>query len=102
MKEQNNRQVKRLTSITVTGLILVAVPVSSVLIMLIYSLFRNAERVVVTSAEGPSTVYLDSCGIPTEVFFIIVAVLFLSGIILLSWVGFRRFRREDRQQGEKK
>ncbi len=89
MNEQNNKQDKRLTAITVTGLILVFAPVSSVIITLMYSFFRNIEKRVQPAIGLTSDIVIHS-GIEADTFFTAAAITFALGLIVLSWVVFRK------------
>jgi len=89
---------RKLSTLVTIGLIMVLVPVNTALIIFIFSLFRNNEYTVVSSIEGPSTVYLEP-GISETLFFIGLAI-FLCGLIILGYAIVRRFLQKTR--GEEK
>jgi hypothetical protein len=80
---------RKLRALVTIGLIMVLVPVNTALVMFIYSLFRENEYTVVSSIEGPSTVYLE-ISLPESVPFIGLAV-FICGLIILGYAGIRRY-----------
>ena len=80
---------RKLSTLVITGLIMVFVPVNTAIVILIYSLFRSNEYTVVSSIEGPSTVYLEF-SLSGSFHFISLAV-FIVGLVLLGYAGVRRF-----------
>ncbi|MBN2239107.1 MAG: hypothetical protein JW712_04985 [Dehalococcoidales bacterium] len=89
MSQSKDTNVKRLSTPTVTGLILVLLPVNTCIIMSIYSLFRKNEYTVVPSIDGPSTVYLESV-LPDYVP-VIGLGMFIVGLLVLGFMAFRKF-----------
>lgn len=89
MKQLKKATGRKLSALVAIGLIMVLVPVNTALVMFIYSLFRNNEYTVVSSIEGPSTVYLEF-SVPENLYFIGLAV-FICGLIILGYAGIRRF-----------
>ena len=80
---------RKLSTLVTIGLIMVFVPVNTAIVMFIYSLFRSNEFKVVSSIEGPSTVYLES--ILPESLPLIGLAIFLCGLVILGYAGIRRF-----------
>jgi uncharacterized membrane protein len=89
---------RKLSTLVIIGLIMVLIPVNTALVMFIFSLFRNNEYTVVSSIEGPTTVYLEFV-LPENLHFIGL-VIFLCGLIILGYAGVRRFLQKTR--GEEK
>ena len=85
---------RKLNTLVTIGLIMVFVPVNTALIMFIYSLFRSNENTVVSSIDGPSTVYL-KVSLPESLHWIGLAVFF-CGLIILGYAGVRRFLQKKR------
>jgi hypothetical protein len=94
MKRFEKTAGRKLSTLVTIGLIMVFVPVNTALVMFIYSLFRSNEFKVVSSIEGPSTVYLESI-LPESLFFIGLAI-FICGLIILGYAGVRRFLQKTR------
>jgi hypothetical protein len=89
MKLRERTSGRKLSTLVSIGLIMVFVPVNTALVMFIYSLFRSSEFKVISSIEGPSTVYLESI-LPESLYWIGPAV-FICGLIILGYAGIRRF-----------
>jgi len=93
-RNENEKVTSHLAVVMMAGLIMVGVPISSVLIMLLYSFFRNIEKSIEPAINLTSNVIIQS-GIPVETFFVIVAVVFACGLALLGYVGFCKSRRKN-------
>jgi hypothetical protein len=92
MKQRERTAGRKLSTLVTIGLIMVLVPVNTALVMFIFSLFRNNEYTVVSSVEGPSTVYLEF-SVPDNLLFIGLAV-FVCGLVILGYAGIRRFLKK--------
>ena len=89
MKQSERTAGRKLSTLVAIGLIMVLVPLNTAFVMFIYSLFRSNEYTVVSSVEGPSTVYLE-VSLPGNLPFIGLAV-FICGLIILGYAVARRF-----------
>ncbi|MBN2239720.1 MAG: hypothetical protein JW712_08095 [Dehalococcoidales bacterium] len=86
---------KKLEILTIAGLIMVFVPVNSVIIMLLYTAFRKIESVPGSFLDSLHTMY--QTHVPSGLA-VVTAVVFLCGLGILAYVGFRKKRGKIRTE----
>lgn len=87
--EKDNSSVRKLSALTITGLIMVFVPLNTTLILLLYTVFRKIDPPV----EGLSFTAVHN-NTAVQNLFIAGLAVFICGLVVLGYIAARRFRQQ--------